>query len=186
MAHVILVGGVGILAAYAQAADPEFVASTTTLAVGYRSEPRAGSLLLRTSGGEIRVTVRPIGDRVSAVTLDAAGGSAAPLDEARTALLADPDVRYAYPARVHAASGQIVLPTDQILMKVRPGIDVSEVTRRLPPTLSIVRPLQGADDEYVLRLVDPRSDDPFSVAAALARMPWVQWAEPDLVREYVR
>jgi len=38
----------------------------------------------------------------------------------------------------------------------------------------------------VLRLVDARAEDPFTAAAALAREPWVAWAEPDLVREYAR
>ena len=57
---------------------------------------------------------------------------------------------------------------------------------RLPSALAVVRRLNGADDEYVLRLVDARAEDPFTAAAALAREPWLAWAEPDLVREYVR
>jgi len=45
---------------------------------------------------------------------------------------------------------------------------------------------EGADDEYLLRLIDPRAADPIAVAAALAREPWVAWAEPDFIREYPR
>jgi hypothetical protein len=121
-----------------------------------------------------------------ALTLDPGRGDAVVLDQVRDVLLADPDVLFVYPALVHVSTGQTVLPTDQIVMKVRPGVDAAEVVRRLPPALAVVRRLQGTDDEYVLRLTDPRDADPITVAAGLAREPWVAWAEPDFLREYTR
>lgn len=182
----IILGSAALLAAYAEASAPDLLRSTTTLAVGFRLAPRVGLLLLRTPSGEVRVTARAVAGRVTAVTLERVGGNPALLSEVRDVLLADRDVQYVYSALIHAESGQIVLPTDQIVMKVRPGVDTPEVVHRLPPSLTVVRRLDGADDEYVLRLVDPRADDPFAAAAALARRPWVAWAEPDLVREYAR
>ena len=167
-------------------ADADLLRSTTTLAVGYRHAPRAGSVVLLTPSGEVRATARPVAGRVTALTIEHVGGSAAVLGEVRDVLLTDRDVRFVYPALVHVPSGQLVLPTDQIVMKVQPGVDALEVVRRLPSALAVVRRLNGADDEYVLRLVDARAEDPFTAAAALAREPWVAWAEPDLVREYVR
>jgi hypothetical protein len=187
--RVVLLTFVAILAGgavRAGGADADLLRSTTTLAVGYRLAPRAGSLTLLTPSGEVRVTARSVAGRVTALTLERVDSNAAVLDEVRHALLTDPDVRFVYPALVHVPSGQIVLPTDQVVMKVQPGVDAPEVIGRLPPTLAVVRRLCGADDEYLLRLVDARAEDPFTAAAALAREPWVAWAEPDLVREYVR
>jgi hypothetical protein len=164
----------------------DLLPSTTTLAVGYRLAPPTGSLVLLTPSGDVLVNARPVAGRVTALTLERLGGNAAVLDEVRDVLLADPDVRFVYRALGHVPSGQLILPTDQIVMKVRLGVDALEVVRRLPPALAVVRRLGGADDEYVLRLVDARVGDPFITAAALAREPWVVWAEPDLVREYPR
>ena len=172
--------------ARAAGSDPNLRRSTTTLAVGYRRTPPAGSLVVLTPSGEVRLTARLVAGHVIAVTLERAGGNPAVLDNVRDALLADPDVRFVYPALVHAPSGQMLLPTDRIVMKIRPGANAPEVIRRLPPALAVVRRLEGADDEYLLRLTDPRATDPTAVAAALAHEPWVAWAEPDFLREYAR
>jgi hypothetical protein len=156
------------------------------LSVGYRLASITGPIVFQTSSGEVQATARPVAGRVAAVTLEITHARAGVLDEVRHLLLAEPDVQFVYPALVHGPSGQIVLPTDQILMKVRAGVDRGEVDRRLWPSLAILRSLEGVDDEYVLRLLDPRADDPMAVAAALTREPWVAWAEPDFLREYAR
>jgi hypothetical protein len=175
------------IVAHAGASGAGLRRSTSTLAVGYRRVAPAGSLVVLTPSGEVPLTARPVTRHVSAVTLErAGGGTAAALDSVRDALLADPDVRFAYPALVHTPSGQLLLPTDRIVARVRPGVDAPEVTRRLPPVLTVVRRLEGTGDEYLLRLTAPRTADPIAVAADLAREPWVAWAEPDFIREYAR
>ena len=45
------------------------------------------------------------------------------LHEVRQGLLTDPAVAWVYPALVHPPSGQLVLPTNEIIVKVRAGVD---------------------------------------------------------------
>jgi hypothetical protein len=178
----ILAAGSGVAAEASTGLRP----STTTLAVGYREGPRSDVHVVRTPGGEVPITARAVAGRVTMVTLAGGGRDGDVLDSVRDALLRDFDVRYVYRALIHVSSGQILLPTDQILIKVRQPVERVDVARRLPSVVTVVRPLEGTDDEYVLALTDPRAADPVAVAAALARENWIAWAEPDFVREYSR
>src|SRR5712692_461034 len=117
---------------------------------------------------------------------------AAPLDRRRAAhevrqdLLADPVVAWAYPALVHPPSGQRLLLTNEIVVKVRADTPPSGVPALLPRTLRVARTLTGAHDELILELVDPKTDDPLALANALAAESWVEWAQPNFLREYAR
>jgi subtilisin family serine protease len=104
----------------------------------------------------------------------------------RQDVLADPAVAWAYPALVHPPSGQLLLLTNEIVVKVRGGTTPAAVAAGLPGTLRVARPLIGADDELILALVDPKADDPLALANALAAEPWVEWTHPNFLREYVR
>ena len=106
------------------------------------------------------------------------------LHEVRQGLLTDPAVAWVYPALVHPPSGQLVLPTNEIMVKVRAGVDPAAVLALLPGTLRVARPLWGAADELILELTDPKADDPLALANALAGEPWVEWAQPNLLRNY--
>jgi subtilisin family serine protease len=104
--------------------------------------------------------------------------------EVRAELRADPSVLWVYPGLVHPPTGQRLLLTDEIVLKVRAGISVTVVASLLPGSLKFSRPLSGADGEVIVALVTPKASDPLAVAGALATEPWVEWAHPNFVREY--
>ena len=107
------------------------------------------------------------------------------VEEVRRTLVNDADVLWAYPALIHPPSGQLLLLTDEILLKARRGVDEAAVRRLLPGGVRVVRPI--AADEFVLALTDPKAADPLAVANALAEtQPWVDWAQPNFIRRYVR
>jgi len=104
--------------------------------------------------------------------------------EARQHLLADPAVAWAYPALVHPPSGQLLLLTNEIIVKVRAGTAPLTVNALLPGALRFARQLFGADDELIVELVSPKTDDPLALANALAAEWWIEWAHPNFLREY--
>jgi subtilisin family serine protease len=154
------------------------------LSVRYSAPPDAGARARTRSPGPLTLTETEV---VPSVTLLSFQPGAAPMDRRQAArdvrrdLLADPAVEWAYPALVHPPSGQLLLLTNEIVVKVR-----AEMAPALPPSLRLVRPLAGTPDELILELVDPKTDDPLALASSLAGAPWVEWAQPNFVREYVR
>lgn len=104
--------------------------------------------------------------------------------DVRQSLLADPAVEWAYPALVHPPSGQLLLLTNEIVVKVRSAAPPPAVAALLPGTLRVARPLLGAADEWIVELVSPKTHDPLALANALTGEWWVEWAHPNFLREY--
>jgi subtilisin family serine protease len=172
--------------------------SDAFLSVRYRVPPSAraaGPATMASSQGPQALVEAEVVPSITLLSVhpvvapDAAGG-AVTVDrrqaarEVRQHLLADSAVEWAYPALVHPPSGQLLLLTNEIIVKVRSGTARPAVAALLTGALRVARPLFGADDELILELVSPKTDDPLALANALAGAWWVEWAHPNFLREY--
>jgi subtilisin family serine protease len=104
------------------------------------------------------------------------------VEEALSVLKASPLVAYAFPVFVNPATGTRMLPTDEIIARLRPGATAAALAERYG--LTVDRIMWGTSDEVVFRLADPRTVDPLEVANAIAESGRVLWAEPNFVQEY--
>ena len=196
-AHVLGVALLALAAGAASAQGPSYLYHGRPIALEYAdglsSVGYAASATppTRRSSSQGALTLAET-EVVPSVTLLSIHSLAAPLDRRRAAhevrqdLLTDPVVAWAYPALVHPPSGQRLLLTHEIVVKVRADTPPSGVPALLPRTLRVARTLTGAHDELILELVDPKTDDPLALANALAAESWVEWAQPNFLREYAR
>jgi len=85
----------------------------------------------------------------------------------------------------YPATGTRMLPTDEIIVKLRAGRGKQELVD-LAATLGarVVRTMQGASDELVLRLDEPKSANALVTAQILHDTGQFEWAEPNFIREY--
>lgn len=86
---------------------------------------------------------------------------------------------------IYPETGTRVLPTDEIVVKLRTGgtrEELADVAATLG--LTIVRTMWGTSDEFVLRFNEPKRADPLAKAQALHETGRFQWAEPNFIREY--
>ena len=109
------------------------------------------------------------------------GGSAALL--AAAGLQASTPVDFIAPVYHDRASGARLLPTDEVVVRARPGQTEAVLTTALQAAgLSLDRRLRGAFDEFVVRI--PAGSDPVEVARLLHERDLVEWAEPNFLQEY--
>ena len=50
--------------------------------------------------------------------------------------------------------------------------------------MTLVERLYGTTDQYILRLVEPKVDDPLAVSVTLAKDANFEWAEPDFIQQW--
>ena len=94
------------------------------------------------------------------------------------------DVEYANPVFVDPVTGSRLLPLDEISIKIRAGANPDGFLT--PRRLEVVEAVRYTDDEYVVRVLDPKTSDLLAVANELARSGLVEWAEPNFVQEYTK
>jgi subtilisin family serine protease len=97
------------------------------------------------------------------------------------------DVRWAAPVYIHGKTGSRMLVTDEIVVKLKPGKDLASLAGLLQSyDLLLVKPMWGTQNEYVLRLQDPKAVNPLEAANALFESGLVEWAQPNFIQEYKR
>lgn len=101
------------------------------------------------------------------------------------ALAASPATAYAYPVLVDPPSRCRMIPTDQVIVRVRDGVQLADIAGEI--RAAGLEEVQGdrirLAKTYLLRLSDPKRGDPMSASARLAASPNVVWAEPNFIRE---
>ncbi len=100
-------------------------------------------------------------------------------------LRADPDVEFAAPFYYRAGTVTALIPTDDILVKLRLGgttLELSEITDALG--LTVVKTMPGTRDEFVLRLKQPKTADPLQKARALFETGRFLWVEPNFIQDF--
>ena len=114
---------------------------------------------------------------------DGRAGAAAFLERLR----ADRDVEFAAPFYYRSGTTTVLIPTDDIVVKLKAGgasRELSDITAALG--LTVVTTMPGTRDEFVLRLAQPRTADPLERARALFETGRFQWAEPNFIQDFKR
>ena len=93
-----------------------------------------------------------------------------------------PDVEFAFPVLVNPTTGRKLIPTDEIVAKLVPGVTAESVTAA--GALRAIRTLWGTTDEVLFQLTNPKTQSPLTVANELVRSGRVLWAEPSFLQEY--
>jgi subtilisin family serine protease len=97
------------------------------------------------------------------------------------------DVRWAVPVFIHAKTGSRMLITDEVVVKLKPGKDLMSLDGLLQSYgLLLIKPMWGTQNEYVLRLQDPKAVNPLEAANALFESGLVEWAQPNFIQQYKR
>ena len=96
----------------------------------------------------------------------------------------DPSVEWVYRALRHPETGTLLFPTSRIIVKVRNATTEDALGASLPGNVTVVERLHGTTDQYILRLVEPKVDDPLAVSVALAKDANFEWAEPDFIQQW--
>ncbi|MGB5641495.1 MAG: S8 family serine peptidase, partial [Gammaproteobacteria bacterium] len=110
--------------------------------------------------------------------------SAATLDETLAAVRRWPEVKYAFPVFVHPQNGGTAALTDELIVKLRPDVELEVVTTAVgPDTLTAVKKVWGTDDQYILRVNAPKRVSPLQIANQLAESAPVDWATPNFLQE---
>ncbi len=132
------------------------------------AEPTRGVSVVRTEKRQDGQKTRPRGLRGAAHILDAFRASA--------------QVQFVYPVLVNPATGRRLLLTDEIVVKLKPSATAEAVASA--HGLVVAEQLWGTQDEFVLRLGNPKKQDPLAVANAVSGGSLVVWAEPNFVQEW--
>ncbi|HEX6083247.1 MAG TPA: S8 family serine peptidase [Thermoanaerobaculia bacterium] len=152
------------------------------LRAGETASAVAGSLPDSASiSEEIRTEGRPF--RI--VNSGNADGSANALAEMTDQLRASGAVEMVAGVFRHLETDMRMLGTDEIVVKLRPGMTRGELADRAAAAgLAVDRMLWGTTDEFVLRLNDPKSDDAVRKAQLLHESEAFRWVEPHFIRDY--
>ncbi len=135
----------------------------------------------RTEGRAFHVVTMPGSDSSGAtVTLGAVQQNTV-LEQLR----ASSDTDFVAPVFYYPQTGVRMLPTDQIIAKLRQGVTRQELAAVAASLrLTIHEPMRSTTDEFVLRLTQPKADDPLERSRILAQSNIVEWAEPDFIQEF--
>ncbi len=110
--------------------------------------------------------------------------TAATLDETLAAVRGWPEVKYAFPVFVHPQNGGAAALTDELIVKLRSGVELEAVTTIVgPDTLTAVKKVWGTDDQYILRVNAPKRVSPLQIANQLAESAPVDWASPNILQK---
>ncbi|MGB5643613.1 MAG: S8 family serine peptidase [Gammaproteobacteria bacterium] len=110
--------------------------------------------------------------------------TAATLDETLAAMRGWPGIKYAFPVFVHPQNGGTAALTDELIVKLRSGVELEAVTTAVgPDTLTAVKKVWGTDDQYILRVNAPKRVSPLQIANQLAESAPVDWATPNFLQE---
>jgi hypothetical protein len=157
--------------------------SPRELVVRLRSEDEPGpQRLLGLLGRGVIAGPRILADgrAFDLIILPAGADVSAALRQLRT----DNQIEFAASVYYHAETRARLAPTDQIIVKMKPGTRSGEVDDLLATHgLAIAHGMIGTADEYILRMLRPGPDDPLRVSRALYETGRFEWVEPDFLQE---
>ena len=119
------------------------------------------------------------------VTIPASDGSDGAV-QLLARLRSEPAVAFVAPVFYHPITRSRMLPTGEIIVKLKPGRTRRELDETADAAgLTVVRPMAGTRDEYVLR-VNPGAGESLEASRALYDTGRFQWAEPNFIQQYQR
>ena len=109
----------------------------------------------------------------------------ADMEEALARLRAEEDVKFAFPVFVYPKTGTKLLLTDEIVLRLNNGRKIEDLAS-LHKTYgtTVVKKMWGTQDQYVLRVNDPKAVSPLKAANAFFDSGLVQWAVPNFMQKY--
>lgn len=109
----------------------------------------------------------------------------ADMEEALARLRAEEDVKFAFPIFVYPKTGTKLLLTDEIVLRLNNGRKIEDLAS-LHKTYgtTVVKKMWGTQDQYVLRVNDPKAVSPLKAANAFFDSGLVQWAVPNFMQQY--
>ena len=102
-----------------------------------------------------------------------------------TRLESHTDIGFVSPVFVNEETGTRMTLTQELVAKLRPDQtkeDLQSVAASLG--LAVDRRIAGTENQYVLRVKDPKKTDPLAVANSLHNSGVVEWCEPNFIQEY--
>ncbi len=94
------------------------------------------------------------------------------------------NVKFVAPIYLHPVTRKRLLPTDEIIVRLRLGGTREELDELAASFgLEVVEPMWHTQDEFVLRLLDGAADQ-LAMARALHESGAFEWAEPNFIQEY--
>jgi len=137
-------------------------------------------------GGDFSGFIEPVGQELTVIKVRE-DILPAESEVAIGAIRAQPGVEFVFPVFISAKMHNRMLLTDEVIVKLRPSVAIGDITGLEPSYgLAVVKKILGTEDEYLLRIQDPKTVDPLVVASALWESGLVQWAEPNFIQEYER
>ena len=109
----------------------------------------------------------------------------ADMEEALAGLRAEENVEFAFPVFIYPESGAKLFLTDEIVLRLNNGRKIEDLAS-LHKTYgtTVVRKMWGTQDQYLLRVNEPKVVSPLEVANAFFESGLVKWAEPNFVQRY--
>jgi subtilisin family serine protease len=104
-------------------------------------------------------------------------------DRLERAAQADPEVCFARPVFLDPECGLMLIPTDEILVRLEPGV---QADRHFGVEWPNVRPLRGTTDQFRVRMAGATASEIFSSVEARMAQGGVVWAEPGFVQQKVK
>lgn len=106
-------------------------------------------------------------------------------DSSVSTLRIQQEVEFAFPVLLNPETGTHLFLTDEIVIKMKSGLQVRDVIDAFPAFgLAIVQTMWGTEDEYLVRVQNPKAVNPLAVANSLVESGLVEWAEPNFLQEY--
>jgi subtilisin family serine protease len=156
--------------------------SATELVVKVRQGADSAAVLA--TGAQVATEIHTEGRAFQLVSVPTAATDHALLARTLDRFAANTDVEFVAHAFIYGPTNTRMLPTDEIVVKLRPGGTKKELdTIAASLQLTVIKTLWGTSDEYALRLNSP-SGDPLEKARLLYESKHFQWAEPNFIRQY--
>jgi hypothetical protein len=97
----------------------------------------------------------------------------------------DPNVVFVAPVYHYGRGGIRVLPTDEIIVRLKPGDTELGLANAIDGMgLTIDRALVGTIDRFVLRMTDGKGPTALDISRALYETGRFEWAEPNFIEQY--
>lgn len=102
-----------------------------------------------------------------------------------SSLQAQEEVEFVFPVLRTLGTNVRMLLSDEIVVKVQPGQHLQEILGLFPEVvLTVIKPVLGTTNEYVVRVHNPKVVNPLAVANTLVESGLVIWATPNFIQEY--
>lgn len=113
-----------------------------------------------------------------------ARGSSATFNRDLARLKARRDVDFVYPAWVDQKTGDRLLLTDEVIVRLKRGVSLARARAVFAARgLVTAREIARGSAVYVLRLSKPKKSEPLAISRELVESGLVVWAEPSFVRD---